>query len=255
MWSLIVEKLSMELEQKPGKRFRKGIYLLPNLFTTAGLFAGFFAIVSAMDGRHTAAAIAIFVALIMDGMDGRVARMTNSQTSFGAQYDSLSDIVSFGIAPALLVYSWSLLALGKIGWLVSFVFVAAVALRLARFNTFHEEKPKAFFYGLPCPAAAGAIAGVIWLGQVMEISGLDIAKFFAMYVVFLAASMVSNMPYHSFKNFDIRGRVPFIAMLIVVLTFVAIALDPPPVLTLLFLGYALSGPIFALWRLRHRKTK
>src|SRR5580698_8220938 len=152
-----------------GKTQSRGIYLLPNLFTTAALFAGFYAVMAAMKGYFDSAAIAIFVAMILDSLDGRVARMTNTQTAFGAQYDSLSDMVAFGVAPALIVYSWSLFSLGKLGWLIAFLYTAGTALRLARFNTQSHDTDKRYFQGLPSPAAAGVIAGLVWLGNTYEL--------------------------------------------------------------------------------------
>lgn len=233
------------------ERYRgRGIYLLPNLFTTAGLFAGFYAIVAAMEGLFDIAAIAIFVAMIMDSLDGRVARLTNTQSAFGAELDSLSDMVSFGIAPALVIYSWSLKSLGKLGWLAAFIFAAATALRLARFNTQLGTADKRYFQGLPSPAGAGIIAGIVWLSVETAIPGASITLLIATLTVLTALVMVSNIRYHSFKQVDLKGRVPFVTILLVVLTFVGISLDPPKVLFLIFFSYGLSGPLFTLWNLR-----
>ncbi|HSR63863.1 MAG TPA: CDP-diacylglycerol--serine O-phosphatidyltransferase [Gammaproteobacteria bacterium] len=238
-------------------RRRRGIYLLPNLFTTAALFAGFYSIVAAMNARFESAAVAIFVAMILDGMDGRIARMTNTQSDFGVQYDSLSDMVSFGIAPALVVYQWSLATLGKLGWLGAFIFAAATALRLARFNTQAASADKRFFQGLPCPAGAAVIASMIWLVESREvIGGSDILAFTFPLTILVGILMVSNVRYHSFKQIDLRGRVPFVAVLIVVCIFVFIASEPPLVLFLLSMVYAVSGPVMTLVMVRkHRAAR
>ena len=236
---------------------RRGIYLLPNLFTTAALFAGFYAVVAAIDSRYEAAAMAIFVAMILDGMDGRIARMTNTQSDFGVQYDSLSDMSSFGLAPALVIYHWSLFGLGKLGWLAAFIYVAATALRLARFNAQAASADKGFFQGLPCPAAAATIAGMVWLGDSYGLhDGTTILLFTFPVTVLAGVLMVSNIRYHSFKKIDLKGKVPFVSILIVVLIFVLIASEPPLILFLLAIGYALSGPIMTLVLLRkHRANR
>ncbi len=221
---------------------RRGIYLLPNLFTTAGLFAGFYAIVAAMNGRFEAAAIAIFVAMLMDGIDGRIARLTHTESDFGAEYDSLSDMVSFGLAPALVAYSWSLSTLGKFGWLAAFVYAACAALRLARFNTQHGSADKRYFKGLASPAAAAVIAGMVWLGHDLSLA-TSLTKIPA-FIITLAVSalMVSNIRYYSFKDLDLKGRVRFVTVLAMMLVFVLIAIAPPQVLFAVFFLYALSGP-------------
>lgn len=233
----------------------RGIYLLPNLLTTAALFAGFYSIVAAMKGYFDAAAIAIFVAMIADSLDGRIARMTNTQTAFGVEYDSISDMVSFGVAPALVIYSWGLEGMGKLGWLVAFIYVAATALRLARFNTQIGSEDKRYFQGLPSPAAAGIIAGLVWFGNNYggRAEGL-VTLIIAVLTILPAVLMVSNVRYYSFKEVDLRGKVPFVAILAIVLTFVAISIDPPNVLFLLFFAYALSGPILTLWRLQKARS-
>lgn len=227
---------------------RRGIFLLPNLFTTASLFAGFYAIVAAMEGSFNLAAIAIFIAMITDSLDGRIARMTHTESAFGVEYDSLADAVAFGVAPALVVYHWSLMTLGKFGWLVAFVYTAATTLRLARFNTQVEEADKRYFKGLPCPSGAAIVAGLVWIGSSYEIDGFVVALFAALLTILVAAAMVSNIQYHSFKQLDLKGKVPFMAILLVVLVFVTISLNPPTVLFLIFFGYGLSGPIQALWQ-------
>lgn len=237
---------------------RVGIYLLPNLLTTGGLFAGFYAIVAAMRGHYENAAIAIFIAMIMDGLDGRVARLTNTESAFGAEYDSLSDVVSFGIAPSLVAYSWGLTHLGKLGWLVAFFFAAATALRLARFNSSLDvKKDKHYFQGLPCPSAAGLVAGMIWVVQDYDgIVGQKLWLMAALMTLITGVLMVSNVAYYSFKEIDWRGHVPFVAVLAVLAIFVFISMDPPLVLLLGFGGYVLSGPILflkrsiSLWRKR-----
>lgn len=248
------QELPINLENEDEeKQRRRGIYLLPNLFTTAGLFAGFYAIVAAMKGIFDTAAIAIFVSMIMDSLDGRVARLTHTQSAFGAEYDSLSDLACFGIAPALVVYSWSLSGIGKLGWLAAFIYTAAGALRLARFNTQIGTDDKRYFQGLPIPAAAGMIASMVWLGSEYAIPGTAISILVGSITVITALLMVSNIRYHSFKNIDLKGKVPFVAILVMVLIFVGISLDPPKILFLLTFGYGLSGPVLTLWNLR--KTK
>lgn len=233
---------------------RLGIYLLPNLFTTAGLFAGFYAVVAAMKGAFDLAAIAIFVAMIMDSLDGRVARLTNTQSSFGAEFDSLTDMAAFGIAPALVIYSWSLNSVGKFGWLAAFVYVAAGALRLARFNTQVGTADKRYFQGLPIPAAAGVLASMVWLGNEYAVPGSAIAILVALLAIVIAVLMVSNVRYHSFKQIDLKNRIPFVGILVMVLIFVGISLDPPKVLFLIFFCYALSGPILTLWNLKKARA-
>jgi len=238
----------------PSKR-RRGIYLLPNLFTTAALFAGYYAIVAGMQGRFEAAAIAIFIAMILDGLDGRVARMTNTQSDFGAQYDSLSDLASFGIAPSLVIYQWALSDMGKIGWLAAFIYTASAALRLARFNTQVGTADKNYFQGLASPAAAAIIAGWVWVGN----DYLEPGRVMNIISLILTASigllMMSNFRYHSFKGIDLRGKVPFITMLIFVFVIVLVTYDPPIVLFAVFFGYALSGPIMTLVQLRARRAE
>jgi CDP-diacylglycerol--serine O-phosphatidyltransferase len=241
-------------ENRPEKPVQRGIYLLPNLLTTAALFAGFYSIVAAMKGHFETAAIAIFVAMIADGLDGRVARLTNTQSSFGAEYDSLSDMVAFGVAPALGVYSWSLSALGKLGWLAAFLYAAATALRLARFNTQVSEKE--YFQGLACPSAAAVIASVIWMTSDFDMNGALIAVPFAILTITLAALMVSTIRYSSFKSVDFKGKVPFFTIVLAVFIIAAIALEPAEILFALSMTYMLSGPVMTLWKLRKmRKQK
>jgi CDP-diacylglycerol--serine O-phosphatidyltransferase len=245
----------MTSEQTYIKPRRRGIYLLPNLFTTAALFGGFYAIVAAMNGRFEAASIAIFVAMILDGADGRIARMTNTQSAFGAEYDSLSDVISFGLAPALVAYQWSLQDLGKLGWLVAFFYAAATALRLARFNTQLGIADKRYFQGLPCPSAAAVVAGLVWFATDNGISGDAVMPVTVAVTLLTAILMVSNIRFYSFKELDLRGRVPFVKILAVLLVFVLVSSDPPLVLFLGFLAYAVSGPLLTLLYLRRRRLE
>jgi CDP-diacylglycerol---serine O-phosphatidyltransferase len=227
---------------------KKGIYLLPNLFTTLGLFFGFYAVVASLKGIFDQAAIAIFIAMIFDTLDGRIARMTKTCSPFGAEYDSLADMVTFGVAPAVIVYSWGLHSLGKIGWLVAFMYVAATALRLARFNTQTGRVSKNYFQGLPCPAAAAVIAGLIWTcHSSLEVSGFSASIVVAIVTALLAILMVSNVPYYSFKEVDFKGRVPFVMILIFILICIAIAIDPSAVLFISFFIFMISGPIMYLF--------
>lgn len=237
------------------KQQKRGIYLLPNLFTTAGLFAGFYAIVAAIRGDFESAAVAVFVAMIMDGLDGRIARMTNTQSAFGAEYDSLSDMVAFGLAPALVVFQWALLDLGKFGWMIAFIYAACGALRLARFNTQIGTADKRYFQGLPSPAAAGAIAAWIWLGTNRGWDPTILINIAVPLTFFCAILMVSSMRYYSFKDLDLKSRVPFVKMLALVLIFALIANDPPLMLFLVFVTYAISGPVFTLFKLRQRRSE
>ncbi len=247
----------MSLKEK--YRDTKGIYLLPNLFTTAGLFAGFYAIIAATRGDFESAAIAVFIAMIMDGFDGRVARMLGAQSAFGAEYDSLADMVSFGMAPALVMYHWSLVGMGKAGWLVAFIYVACAALRLARFNTHldDEESDKGFFQGLASPAAAACLMGWVWLGAANEFNA-SLTSTVGLFLTFTCgALMVSNLRYHSFKGVNFHDKVPFVVVLMIVFVFALISLDPPIVLFSLFAIYALSGPVLGLndWRKKEQTTE
>lgn len=237
------------------KKPRRGIYLLPNLFTTACLFSGFFAIIMAINGKFETAAIAIFVAMVLDGLDGRIARLTNTQTDFGAQYDSLADMVSFGLAPSLVVYQWALFSLGKLGWLAAFVYAAGTALRLARFNTQVGIAGKRYFQGLASPAAAALVAGMILLGTDYDIRGTDWRVPAFLVTLFAGILMVSNIRYRSFKDLDLRGKVPFITIVLLMLVFVFIAVDAPKVLFGIFFLYALSGPSVTLVSLRRRRRE
>jgi CDP-diacylglycerol--serine O-phosphatidyltransferase len=229
---------------------RRSIYLLPNLFTTGALFAGFYAIVQAMNGKFEFAAVAIFIAMVLDGLDGRVARLTHTQSEFGAEYDSLSDMVSFGVAPSLLMYEWAFRDLGKVGWFAAFIYCAGTALRLARFNTNIDVVDKRYFQGLPSPAAAALVAGFVWVMGDYGFSGQELRWYAVAITVFAGLSMVSSVPFYSFKDFNLRKSVPFIAIFVLALFFVLVSSYPPGVLFFLFLGYALSGYISCLmsWR-------
>ncbi len=232
----------------------RGIYLLPNAFTTAALFCGFFAIVQAMNLRFEHAAWAIFVAMILDGLDGRVARLTNTQSEFGAQYDSLSDMVSFGAAPALVIYEWSLRTLpGKWGWIAAFVYCSGAALRLARFNTNIEVVDKRFFQGLPSPAAAAMVAGFILIVTDLGYSPVQLAWLSFGITLFAGLTMVTNVPFYSFKDVNFRKSVPFIVVFLVVLGLALVSIDPPKVLTAIFVLYGLSGYAVFFWRLAKGK--
>jgi CDP-diacylglycerol---serine O-phosphatidyltransferase len=241
-----------EAENGDGRR-RRGIFLVPNLITTGALFAGFYAIVAGMNGHFIPAALAIFVAMALDTADGRVARMTRTESRFGAEYDSLSDMVAFGVAPALVAFSWSLQPLGKIGWIATFVYMACAALRLARFNTVGDLKT---FTGLASPSAAAVIACTVWiwsdsLGDAEP--SLLVAGLMAVITAGMGLLMVSNFEYYSPKVLSARGRVPFIFLVVAVLIFAVLLADPPRVLLVLFAGYALSGPWTYLWRLWRRR--
>jgi CDP-diacylglycerol--serine O-phosphatidyltransferase len=236
------------------KESHSGIYLLPNLFTTASLFAAFYSMVASLKMQYEVAAVAIFIGLIADGLDGRIARLTNTQTAFGAQYDSLSDMVTFGVAPSLLLYSWNLNQLGKIGWLVAFIYTAAVALRLARFNIKVVEEKARFFQGLPCPSAAAIVSAFTWISYQQELANPVVTVFTACITFTVALLMVSNVRYYSFKDIDSKGKVPFLYLLFMVTLFVAIAAYPSLVLFVGFSLYALSGPIRVLVK-RRRKSR
>ena len=229
----------------------RSIYLLPNLFTTAALFAGFYAIVQSMNGRFEHAAVAIFIAMVLDGLDGRVARLTNTQSAFGAEYDSLSDMVSFGVAPALVLYVWALQPLGKLGWIAAFIYCVCAALRLARFNTKLDESDKRYFQGLPSPAAAALLAGLVWVAYDNGITGTEVffgwlqMKWLAWIItIFAGLSMVSDLRFYSGKDINLRSSVPFVAVLLIALVFVLISYSPPVVLFAVSLLYALSGYMF-----------
>lgn len=240
------------------KQFRvRGIYLLPNFFTVGAMFAGFYAIIAAIKGRYEAAAIAIFVALIMDGLDGRIARLLHAQSEFGAQLDSLSDMLSFGISPVLVVYSWSLMIMGKPGWLAAFIYAACTALRLARFNIQVKKVDKSYFQGLPTPPAAALVASIVWVYNSYGVAGESIALPMMILVILLGLLKVSTIRYRSFKDFNLRNRVPFVVVLGIVLILALIAFDPPDIFLILSFLYVISGPVETLWSLRrcHQQKK
>ena len=240
-----------DMNDSPRPR-RKGIYVLPNAITLAALFGGFYSIVMAMNGRFDQAALGVFCAMVLDSLDGRVARMTNTQSAFGEQMDSLSDMVSFGAAPALIVYEWSLKGLGKLGWVAAFVYCAGAALRLARFNTNIGIVDKRFFQGLPSPAAAALVTGLIW---VMDdagwkgVSRVDWLTWVAFAVtLFAGLTMVTNVPFYSFKVVGLKKTVPFIVIVAIALGIAIINLHPPIVLFAIFCAYGLSGYVVYGWR-------
>ena len=233
---------------------RRGIYLLPNLFTTAALFSGFYATVQAMNQRFEHAAVAIFIAMVLDGIDGRVARLTRTQSAFGAEYDSLSDMVCFGAAPALIMYEWALKDLGRFGWISAFVFCVGAALRLARFNTNIGIVDKRFFQGLPSPAAAALCAGLVWVIDDFGIQRADVIRAIAAAVtLFAGITMVSNVPFYSFKDINLRKSVPFWAVLLIALGIVVISSKPSMILFLLFVAYSLSGSV--VWAVKWRRSR
>lgn len=233
---------------------RRGIYLLPNLFTTAALFCGFFAIVQAVKGNFEQAAVAVFLAMVLDGLDGRVARLTRTQSAFGAEYDSLSDMVSFGVAPALVMYVWALMEMGRLGWIAAFIYCAGAALRLARFNTTLEVVDKRYFQGLPSPAAAALIAGFVWVMLDKGIAGGDVRWMGCALLIFAGITMVTNVRFYSFKDINLRRSVPFIFIVAIALAFAVVSYDTPVALFGLFVVYALSGYALALFRLTRRRT-
>lgn len=235
-----------------------GIYLLPNLLTTASLFSAFYSIVASLKAQYDVAVIAIFVGMVADGLDGRIARMTNTQSAFGAEYDSLSDMVTFGVAPALLLYSWSLHQFGKLGWLVAFIYTAAVALRLARFNTQVETADKNYFQGLNCTFAGALVSSFAGVCQQQDWPFELISILSAIIAIVSAVLMVSNVRYYSFKGLDFKGKVPFLYVLLIVIFFVAVAVNPTVVVFIGSLIYALSGPLqtlFVLHRMRKQRRK
>jgi CDP-diacylglycerol--serine O-phosphatidyltransferase len=239
----------MDKEQVRGRwlarrRFRPGIFWLPNAITTAALFAGFYAIVQAMNNRFAVAAAAIFVAMVFDGLDGRVARLTRTQSDFGAEFDSLSDMVSFGAAPALVMYEWALRGLGKYGWAAAFAYCACAALRLARFNTNIAVVDKRYFQGLPSPAAAALVAGFVWAAETFRYRGVELDWIAVAVTVFAAFTMVSNVRYYSGKDINIRKSIPFWGIVVIAIGVVAVfvmADNLPEVLFIIAAAYALSG--------------
>jgi len=234
---------------------RRGIFLLPNLFTSGVLFSGFYAIVQAMNGRYELAATAVFVAMVLDGLDGRIARLTRTQSEFGAQYDSLADVVAFGAAPALIMYEWALQPLGRLGWIVAFVYCVCVALRLARFNTNIGVVDKRWFQGLPSPSGAALVAGLVWIMNDLEVDPVGWGRVLAVvFTLFAAITMVSSIPFYSFKTINFRRAVPFWAVLVIVLILVVVTSYPPLVLFSFFVVYSLSGYVMWLWNFRNKRS-
>ena len=233
------------------RKRRKGIYILPNLFTLAALFGGFYAIVMAMDDRFDLAGIGIFCAMVLDSLDGRVARMTNTQSAFGEQMDSLSDMVSFGAAPALVAYEWALKGLGRWGWVAAFVYCACAALRLARFNVNTSVVDKRYFQGLPSPAAAALVAGFMWVMNDVGFKGFQLSWFMFAIALFAGLTMVTNVPFYSFKDVRMKRSVPFIVIVAIALGIAVITIHPPTVLFSLFVIYSLSG--YVLYFLRRSR--
>ena len=230
------------------RKRRKGIYILPNLFTLAALFGGFYAVVMAMNGRFDLAATGIFCAMVLDSLDGRVARMTNTQSAFGEQMDSLSDMVSFGAAPALVAYEWSLKGLGRWGWIAAFVYCACAALRLARFNVNTGVVDKRYFQGLPSPAGAALVAGFIWVMNDLGVKPYDVSWVMFAFALFAGLTMVTNVPFYSFKDVQMKKSVPFVVIVLIALGIAAINIHPPIVLFGLFVVYGLSGYAVYGWR-------
>lgn len=254
---LLVGEHEEEVSENGRTVRHKGIYLLPNLFTTAALFAGFYAIIAAMRGEFENAAVAIFLAMVLDGLDGRIARLTNTSSKFGVEFDSLADMVSFGVAPALVIFSWALGDLGKFGWSAAFIYVACAALRLARFNTQIDTADKNYFTGLASPAAAAIIASTVWvfhdLGWVGNAVPTELSVLVGLLTATVGFLMIANFPYYSFKGIDLRRRVPFVVMIAVVLVFGLVTLDPPSILLVGFLAYAVSGPVGQV--MKRRKSR
>lgn len=230
------------------RKRRKGIYILPNLFTLAALFGGFYAIVMAVNGRFELAAVGVFCAMVLDSLDGRVARMTNTQSAFGEQMDSLSDMVSFGAAPALISYVWALKGLGRWGWFAAFVYCACAALRLARFNVNTAVVDKRYFQGLPSPAAAALVAGFIWVCTDMGVNGSTVAWPMFVLAMYAGLTMVTNVPFYSFKDISMKRSVPFVVIVLIALGIAVINVDPPTVMFGLFVVYGLSGYAVYGWR-------
>ena len=248
---LPIDELVEEVSEDGKKVRRKGIFLLPNLFTSAALFAGFYAIINAINGDFAAAGLAIFFGQLLDGVDGRVARMTNTQSKFGQEFDSLSDMVTFGVAPAIIVFMWCLSDLGKLGWAVAFIYVASAAIRLARFNSQAENSDNRYFTGLASPPAATLVASSVWLGfdlgYTAETMPLIMVIAMGLLTVAVGCLMVMNVRYHSFKGIDFTSRVSVVALFIFLLLLVLIASNPPTVLFILAATYAFSGPLALLW--------
>jgi CDP-diacylglycerol---serine O-phosphatidyltransferase len=243
-----VESVGPECDAVIVRKRRKGIYVLPNLVTLAALFGGFYAIVQAMDGHYDLAAVGVFCAMVLDSLDGRIARLTNTQSAFGEQMDSLSDMVSFGAAPALISYEWALRGLGRWGWLAAFVYCACAALRLARFNVNTTVVDKRYFQGLPSPAAAALVAGFIWLANDRGVTGPSVVWVMFALSLFAGLTMVTNVPFYSFKDISMKRSVPFVVIVLIALGIAVINIDPPTVMFGLFVLYGLSGYVVYAWR-------
>lgn len=256
---MLVDEHEEEVSENGRTVRRTGVYLLPNLFTTGALFAGFYAMIAGMRGDFESAAIAIFFAMVFDGLDGRIARLTNTSSKFGAEYDSLSDMVSFGVAPALVMYSWALSGLGKLGWSAAFIYVACAALRLARFNTQIDAADKNYFTGLASPSAAAIVGSTVWvchdLGWVGDKVPFEMTLVAALLTATVGVLMIANFPYYSFKNIDFRSRVPFVLVIAMVFLFSLVTVDPPRVFLTGFLIYAASGPVAQVIRWRRGPKK
>lgn len=250
----MIEKKVKNTLQKGSKK--RGVYLLPNILTTFGLFSGFFAIILATKGQFSEAAIAIFIAMLWDGLDGRVARLTNTQSAFGEQYDSMADMLSFCIAPALLMYFWQFEGAGKIGWIGAFLYAAAGALRLSRFNTQIGVEDKRYFQGLPSPAAAALVAGMVWTKEIIGVSAYDQYLLTASWVILVSAGvlMVSNVRYYSFKEVNLKGRSSFKLLLMAILLIIVISLWTHTILFAFFFIYALSGLIMTIIDVRKKRA-
>jgi CDP-diacylglycerol--serine O-phosphatidyltransferase len=255
----ILASVTFEVVEKgleDGKKVsRRGVYLLPNLFTTGALFGGFYAIVAGLNGNFEAAALALFLAIFLDGLDGRVARLTNTQSAFGAEYDSLSDLVAFGVAPALMMYNWALSDTGKFGWMAAFVYLACTALRLARFNVQASTVDKRFFVGLPSPAGAGLMASFVWVGFEQGWQADVVGYVAGLFTLAIGSLMVCNLKYYSFKDLDFRGRVPFAMILVIVMVMGVVFLDPPKVILSALGVYALSGLLISFRRWLRRRGR
>lgn len=244
-----------EIVSEDGKKVRRrGIYLLPNLLTLGALFSGFYAVIAGMSGNFDQAGWAILIAGVLDGLDGRIARLTNTQSAFGAQFDSLSDMVSFGVAPALIMFSWALAPLGRLGWAASFIYMSCAALRLARFNVQLGTVDKRFFLGLQSPLAAGLVTFVPWLGYKygLEVTPL-VAYLAAILTVFAGLLMISNYKYSSFKELQFKGTVPYMVFVFAVVLLVVVAQNPPEVLLMMCAVYAVSGPSMWVYRTQFKK--
>jgi CDP-diacylglycerol---serine O-phosphatidyltransferase len=252
---LLIDDHEEEVSEGGRKVRRRGIFLLPNSLTTGALFAGFYAVVLGMSGDFRSACVAIVVAMVLDGLDGRVARLTNTQSAFGAQYDSLSDMLAFGVAPALICFSWALADLGKIGWTAAFIYVACAALRLARFNVQLGTADKRYFVGLASPAAAGVVVFMVWACVYYDVEVTSLVAMIAAIITAMAgALMVLNVKYYSFKDVDFRNRVPFVVILLVIMAFVIVSWNPPIILFLMAIVYASSGPVMAVYYYRQSRS-